>query len=154
MPNHIHFLIKIKEERVLMKHFESSVKEAQDLTGFQNLSGLLSKQFSHLFNSYAKSYNKLYERRGSLFNRPFKRKEIDNDAYLTRVIHYIHSNPVHHGFTTRMEEWPYSSYHAMLLSKSTALKREEVHSWFGGIKEFAFFHSHPLERRLAIEIDF
>ena len=85
MPNHFHVLVKIKTE--------------EELLWGKNLSGLLSKQFSNLFNSYAKAYNKMYERKGSLFNRPFKSKLVSDDNYLTTLIYYIHHNPIHHGFT-------------------------------------------------------
>ncbi len=98
MPNHFHFLIRIKNEK--------------DLTGFQNLSGLkaenrnqtnlsnfISNQFSKFFNSYAKAYNKQQNRRGALFERPFKRIHIENDKYIRNLIHYIHYNAEHHGFT-------------------------------------------------------
>jgi putative transposase len=154
MPNHIHFLIKIKEEEILIEYFTRDRKELKDLSDFQNLAGLVSKQFSNLFNSYAKAYNKLFARRGSLFNKPFKRKEIDNENYLTKVIHYIHANPIHHGFTKDIREWPYSSYHSHLLTKPTSLKREEVLSWFGGTTEFTTFHAQSIERKLAVEMDF
>jgi REP element-mobilizing transposase RayT len=51
--------------------------------------------FSHLFNAYSKYINKYHETRGALFERPFKRKLIDNETYLKQVILYIHNNPVH-----------------------------------------------------------
>ena len=106
MPNHLHLMVRVKGEEDL-----ANIK---DLTGFENLSGLVSKQFSNLFNSYTKSYNKVFERRGSLFERPFKRKEIKTDSYFATLIAYIHYNPVHYGFTERPEEWAYSSWHAYL----------------------------------------
>jgi len=108
MPNHFHFLVKIKTE-----------VELKDLTGFENLSGLLKQPFSNLFNGYAKAYNNMYNRKGSLFQRPFKQKPIDSEAYLKEVIFYIHHNPVHHGFTKQMEDWPYSSFPALLTNRLT-----------------------------------
>lgn len=38
--------------------------------------------FSHLMNAYAKYYNKRTGRHGNLFERPFKRKIIENQWYL------------------------------------------------------------------------
>src|SRR3989304_4145680 len=51
MPNHFHFLARIKSERELIKTFK--VSENSNLTGFENLSGLIAKEFSNLFNSYS-----------------------------------------------------------------------------------------------------
>jgi REP element-mobilizing transposase RayT len=95
MRNHFHLLIRVKEE-----------DDVRNLTGFENLSGLKSRNglkpphqhFSNLFNAYAKAFNKRFSRHGSLFERPFNRKRIDNERYLKHVILYIHNNPVHHGF--------------------------------------------------------
>lgn len=81
MKNHFHLMVRIKDEECLME---------QDLTGFENLSGLVSLQFSRLFNSYSKAFNKKYNRIGGLFNRPVKRKQIIDDHYFTQLIIYIH----------------------------------------------------------------
>ena len=117
MPNHIHFLVQIKNDTEILNHggFES---EKLHLTGFENLSGVsatkISKCFSNLFNSYAKAFNNSYNRKGSLFHRPFKRKEITSEDYLKTLVCYIHRNPIHHGFSADFTEWKHSSYHAYL----------------------------------------
>ncbi|REL24910.1 hypothetical protein DYD21_15405 [Rhodohalobacter sp. SW132] len=135
MPNHLHLMVRVKGEDKKRKSLKG-----KDLTGFENLSGLVSKQFSNLFNAYSKAYNKLYDRRGSLFERQFKRKLIDSDNYFGILIAYIHNNPVHHGFTGKPGEWPHSSWHAYLQQKITKIKREEGMNWFGGKDEFLRVH--------------
>jgi len=142
MPNHFHVLIKIKNDDTLTEFFKNRNK---DLTGFENLSGLVSQQFSNFFNSYAKAYNKMFGRNGSLFNRPFKAKSITSDSYLTNVIFYIHHNPVHHGFTKHIEDWPHCSYHAMLSEKETFLLRKDVIDWFGDKEAFIRLHKQSLQ---------
>ncbi|KOH44027.1 hypothetical protein [Sunxiuqinia dokdonensis] len=86
MKNHFHLLVRIR-----------NVDECLNLTGFENLSGLkpLHQHFSNLFNAYTKAFNKYYETRGSLFERPFKRKRIHHKAYFKSIVLYIHNNPVH-----------------------------------------------------------
>lgn len=138
MPNHLHLMVRLRKEEEIQK--------VPDLTGFQNLSGLVSRQFSNLFNAYSKAVNKRYDRKGSLFQRPFKRNPILNDAYFTALIVYIHNNPVHHGFVNVPEDWPHSSWHAYLSSKPSKLKKEEGLAWFGGKEEFLKLH-----RLLAIK---
>lgn len=149
MPNHFHALIRIKGEEKLKIAFRIT-----DLTGFENLSGLISKQFSNLFNSYAKAYNKQYNRKGSLFNRPFKAKQITSDAYLTRVIFYIHHNPLHHGFTRHIADWPHSSYHTVVSDKLTRIKRKEVQDWFGGKQALEKFHNQAIKELENLENEF
>ncbi len=116
MRNHFHLLVRIK-----------------DLTGLQDLSGLPqpSRAFSNLFNAYARAFNRTYQRTGALFQRPFGRIEVTSEAYYSRLVIYIHQNPHKHGFVTDFRDWPYSSYHALLSTKPTHLKREDVLNWFG-----------------------
>lgn len=147
MPNHIHFLIRTKEETML----EATFGKFQT---FQKLEARLSKQFSNLFSSYTQSYNKVFSRKGSLFIPNFKRKEINDNLYLTRVIHYIHYNPVHHGFVKDIYDWPHTSYHSLLHTKNTALKRKETLEWFGGKEAFIKFHSSCKDEKMAFEMDF
>ncbi|MEQ9289387.1 MAG: transposase [Cyclobacteriaceae bacterium] len=149
MPNHFHALIRIRGERQLQEVFKVA-----DLTGFENLSGLLiSKPFSNLFNSYAKAYNKQHDRRGSLFNRPFKTKEISSDRGLTTVTHYIHSNPVHHGFVQNIDQWKWSSYQTLLSAKPTLLARKETIGWFGDTDVFLAMHQQAIALKETEWID-
>jgi len=74
--------------------------------GFKdNISNLISHQFGTLFNSHTKAYNKLYNRKGSLFRNTFKRKLITDKIYYSRLIRYIHLNPVKHGFAEDISGW-------------------------------------------------
>ncbi len=150
MPNHFHFLVKIKSNNELLI----------DLQGFENLGGLkngglkIIQQFSNLFNSYSKAYNKMYDRRGSLFSPNFKKKEITSDAYLTNVIFYIHHNPVHHGFTKQIEDWPHCSYLTILSDKETFLLRKDVIDWFGDKEAFTRFHQQSIQELEKLETKF
>ena len=141
MPNHIHFLIKIKEE-----------KEILNLEGFQNLQGLdrcskiISKKFSNLFNSYTKAYNKRYERKGSLFIPNFKRKEITSEDQLLTLICYIHRNPIHHGFCKNFIDWKHSSYTTFLSEKDTKIQREFVINKFDDLENFIACHEQQVEK--------
>ncbi len=101
MPNHFHLLVKIKNEKSLLQTFPK----------LKTLEKLLSKKFSNLFSSYTQAFNKLYQRRGSLFIKNFKRKQITSSQYLQILFLYIHLNPIKHGFTKEISEWQWSSYH-------------------------------------------
>ncbi|OFX31007.1 MAG: hypothetical protein A2X08_11835 [Bacteroidetes bacterium GWA2_32_17] len=149
MPNHFHLLIKIKNEEELSGVL--SGKNPQGLTEpkpLQNLEGLgviynklISQQFSNLFNSYTKSFNKVYNRRGSLFVPNFKRKEITSQEYLQQVVIYIHNNPVKHGFTTNPTQWKFSSYNDIINNKETFVLKEYVVSLFDNLENFKYLHT-------------
>ena len=103
MPNHFHLLV--------------GVKERPNLSGFENLTGLIKhpsknpaiKAFSDFFNSYTKAYNKRYERKGNLFIRAFNRRPILHENQWQETFLYIHLNPVKHGFVKNPEDWKWSS---------------------------------------------
>lgn len=146
MPNHIHFLIRTRDEEQLLAFF----KRENHL-----LSKAMSQQLGNLFNSYTKAFNKRYDRMGSLWMRPFKAKEIDSEEYLRNVIFYIHHNPIHHGFRQRIEDWPHSSFQALITKGKTKVMREAVHRCYGSKAELRRFHEQvigplrPLEDELT-----
>jgi len=109
-----------------------------------------SQHFSNLFNAYAKAFNKAYDRTGALFQRPFGRIPVTHDAHFVRLVTYIHQNPQRHGFVGDFRTWPFSSYHTLLSTKSTRLKRDDVLTWFDGIETFRASHQLEItERRIA-----
>ncbi|MBS1489267.1 MAG: transposase [Bacteroidetes bacterium] len=147
MSNHVHFLVQIKKEAEIEAAFGK-------FETFQKLEARISKQFANLFSGYTQAFNKMYNRKGSLFIPNFKRKEIETDRHFTNIIHYIHANPVHHGFVKNIPDWPWSSYPEILSGKiSTWLKREEIIEWFGNANEFVEFHRQPIDLKKELEID-
>jgi putative transposase len=118
MKNHFHFLIKIKEETGKSPH----------------------QSFSNLFNAYTKAINKRYNRHSSLFQRTFKRKLVDNEAYLKNLILYIHNNPVNHGICQDAMDYAWSSYLTCVSDKATNLKKDEVLDLFADVENFKVAH--------------
>ena len=90
--------------------------------------------------------NKMYSRTGPLFESPFKRIVVEDEAYFSRLVTYIHQNPEKHGIIDDYRNYPYSSYHAYLeAEKATKLNKAEVLGWFGDYKGFTA--SHDLQRK-------
>ncbi|MBC7387816.1 MAG: hypothetical protein H7329_01270 [Opitutaceae bacterium] len=150
MGNHFHLLVKTKSEEEIQKFYRERQNDDEGekrKTSFETKSSLkdtswiISNAFSSLFKSYSISINKEYKRTGALFERPFRRKLITSDRYLSQVIYYIHANPQDHGFCKDFTDYPHSSFHAHLSSKQTKLARKEVLSWFGSPEDYKQFHS-------------
>lgn len=142
MPNHFHFALRIKEEEYLREIYKKKLKDLNttEPQGFENLEVLVSRTFGNFLNAYAKAFNKMYNRRGSLFLANIRRKKVEDENYFTKLIHYIHYNPVHHGFVRKLDDWKFSSYHSLISTKATQMKREYVLEWFGGLEDFKKFH--------------
>jgi putative transposase len=140
MPNHLHLMVRVRREEEVLEFLRA---KKPTLQGFETLGGFssaISRQFSHLFNGYAQSFNKKYNRKGSLFTPNLKRKLISHEAYFTRLIAYIHNNPIHHGFVKELNAWRHSSWHAYLSQKPTRLAKQEALDWFGDKEEFKRIH--------------
>ncbi len=154
MPNHFHLLLKIKDEDVLTNHFklknenipEEEIVSSTNKNAKQDLlKRKVSKSFSNFFNSYTQAFNKMYERKGSLFMPNMKREEVVNEGSFCKVIHYIHTNPVHHKFVEKIDMWSHSSYKIFLSKSSTKLEREYTLDVFGGLDWFIKYHQQPID---------
>ena len=132
LPDHFHFLVRIKEEHFLIQHKITSAK------------AILLK-FGHWFNAYAKAYNKRYNQVSSLFEDRFERVMVSNNAFLFRLFSYIHWNPEKHKYVADFQDWPYLSYHSLLSDELTILAREVVLDIFGGNELFIEFHKKGID---------
>jgi REP element-mobilizing transposase RayT len=151
MPNHFHLLIRIKPADNILSFFE--IKKGQPFNEKENnLSDFIMEQFSNWLNGYTKAFNKMYNRKGSLFIDYMKRVEAGTESDISSFIFYIHKNAVHHGLKKIIGDWSFDSYPAILSEKPTDLKREEVIGWFGSKQSFIDFHKHPVNLKIK-EID-
>ena len=126
MPNHLHLMVKIKDTNELQmanKQFMTTRKVPIVEIAENGFSAFVSKVFGNLFSSYTQALNKQQDRKGSLFIPNFKRKLVDDEQYYTNLVHYIHNNPVHHGFARHMEAWKFSSYNSYLSDLATKIAK-------------------------------
>ena len=151
LPNHFHFLIQIKSFGHLEEYFiEKKKRKSIDLNQIPDLT---MECFSNLLNSYSKSFNKVYKRRGSLFIDYLRRVEIMDDCQFGSTIFYIHKNPVHHGYVNSISSWRWSSYNKLIGKSATMLKRDEVLNWFGNVSAFKQYHEQPIHLKNAMIVE-
>ncbi len=116
MPNHFHFFIRVNNK----DSFEKGLK--------------------NFFISYSKAVNKKHNRVGSLFQGRYKVSEVGSNDYFTKIIVYIHQNPLVANLVKSLGDYRYSSYNAYLSNKETVLSKQEVLDWFGGLDSFLNNH--------------
>lgn len=126
IPNHFHFLLRIKE---INEIYSTDVKTKPYF-----------RHFSNYFNAYSKYINHKYNRVGSLFQERYRRKKIDSEIYLKYLIHYIHTNPVHHDIIDSFDKYPYSSYKVPLKNKPSILKKEKLLELFEDKENYTYTH--------------
>jgi hypothetical protein len=91
MSNHFHVLVEMPPSR-------------DDLSlGMHRLNG-----------RYAQWFNDLHELDGHLFQGRFTSVPIEGEGHLLESVRYISLNPVRAGICAAPEEWPWSSYPAMI----------------------------------------
>lgn len=124
MPNHYHFLLK------QLKDFG------------------IKKFISNTQNSFAKYFNLINNREGSLFLNSFKFKRITKEEEFLHVCRYIHLNPV----TSRLVEFedlvnnPFSSYTWYLNKDSNRFVNTDlIMSYFKSKESFIKFHQNQVD---------
>ncbi len=132
IPNHFHLFIRMLDHETILKNLK--------IVYADSIEERLNQAFSNFFNSYSKTYNLRYNRKGKLFMLPYKKKLVEEDAYFISIINYIHRNPIHHGLTHDHTSWKYSSYNAYLSISKTRIKRDIGMEYFGDIRSFIEFH--------------
>ena len=109
MPNHFHWLIRIKENSANTRQTAWSGQTGRT----KNQNNPLVQGIATLLSSYTQGTNKQESRTGSLFKSKTKAKILlaNNDNYPLICFHYIHQNPLRAGIVNDLRDWPYSSYH-------------------------------------------
>jgi REP element-mobilizing transposase RayT len=173
LPNHFHFLIRIKTNEEIVKALQARVANLQKvgnpinnpisktenkfLKNETTLSELVEFYFKSLFQSYSLAFNKANKRSGNLFYKPFKRIEINKESYFTQAIIYIHANPLKHNLVKDFTKYQWSSWQSIISDKPTLLYKQEVIEWLGGINQFIEVHKKQSEyyynSGIAIEDD-
>lgn len=152
IPNHFHLLIKVKTEnggKISKDNKDFLINKLNEQESINNgIDKKVTQQFSNFFNCYTKSVNVQQERKGSLFQKHFKRRIILEEKYLSNIIFYIHLNPVYHKLTDDYKNYRWSSYWIILREAETKLKKKDVLEYFGGKKYFIQFHKETLINNL------
>ncbi len=138
LPNHFHFLLRIKEK--------SKIIDVLKYKGVELTHRNINQAFSNFFNSYTKSFNKVHCRKGKLFMLPYKRILVDKEDYLLTLVNYIHRNPIHHGYTKEFSDWEYSSFNEYVSDKPSRINKAVIISLFGTIENFIRFHQENKEK--------
>ena len=116
MTNHLHLLIERREESV-------------------------GRMMLRLLTGYASYYNRRYKRSGHVFQGRHKAILCQSDAYLTKLVAYIHLNPVRAGMVDKAEDYPFSSHRSFLGIEPTGIVRivdmDPVLRLFGPKKDLA-----------------
>lgn len=158
MPNHFHLLLRIRKRGVIEDLIRNKNTNFPKVPNFgkdsieindNDIEKFLSKQFANLFSSYTQSFNKVYNRMGSLFIKNFKREPISDKEHFFNTMVYTHRNPIHHGFCKHFYEWPHSSYNEILYGVDSIVEVDKILSMIdNNIETYKELHQQNLARLL------
>jgi len=102
LPNHLHLLLQITEKDV-------------------------SSPMKHLFEQYAKYFNKKYQRKGHVFCGRFRSSLCQDSTYFLAISVYIHLNPFRAGLCSGFSDYRWTSVHLFTdPDKKTFVSYEKV----------------------------
>lgn len=162
MPNHFHFLVQVRSYQelytALPKKFPAppegllyadEVFEESQFLYDEAVSKKLSRRFAAFFAGFVRVINSVHNRSDKLLALPFKRILVDDEAYFTNLVCYLHRNAIHHGYCWNYEEWPYSSFHEIMAGESEWLDIPFLMDWFGSLE--AFLEEHLNYRDIILD---
>ncbi|MCR9098813.1 MAG: hypothetical protein NXI25_02605 [bacterium] len=116
LPNHFHLVVRVRPMEALLpvataafKKQWAKVKPEGEEAVHDWLCWSVSERIRLWKMGYSKAINRQEGRIGSLFQKPFRRKRIDDDDYLRHAIAYVHLNPAAHGIWDDFGSYPWSS---------------------------------------------
>jgi putative transposase len=147
LPNHFHFICRIRSAEAITQYL-NALDDADRLKiekAFLNnpetlFSELIEAQFHRFFTSYSMAFNKMFKRRGNLFQRAFKRMRIKTDAQFLQTLVYVHANAVKHKLVKSLTAHPFTSYHEYLSNTPGNLNKAYAFDLLGGKERFIQFH--------------
>ncbi|MGD9631100.1 MAG: transposase [Pyrinomonadaceae bacterium] len=126
MTNHLHMLIERREDDI-------------------------GRIMQRVLTAYTQYYNRKYKQVGHVLQGRYKAVLCQSERYLTKLVRYIHLNPVKANMVAHASDYPYSSHRAYLgIDPSGPLDAETVLRHFGvkkavARKHFAAFVDGPGE---------
>ncbi len=157
LPNHFHILVKVKEEAVVIENKRDAIPAGGTgkRDGVPNQAGRekeaalwVSERFRRFFLGYSQAIKKQEGRTSSLFQKNFRRIEVDSYNYLTNLVPYIHTNAQLHGLCSDFREYEFSSYNIFSHMLESPIQRDEVLEWFGSHPVFVQAHLERINLNL------
>ena len=109
------------------------------------LDAMIERQMNRFLVSYSSFYYVKYNRKGGLFQKPFKRIQIPDDASLQQAIIYTNANAQKHSLVKDFTSYGYSSYHEILQNMDTWINSRAVIGFFGGRDQFDEIHKKQVD---------
>ena len=153
LSNHTHYICKIKSVELITVFLEilpekektkSMLQWERQKSNLDLFDEMLERQMNRFLVSYANYLNNKYERRGSVFQSPFKRLQINGEEYLQQAVIYVHANVQKHGVISDYKEHFHSSFNNIMKDDSYYADVNNVLDFFKGKEQFLKIHEEQV----------
>ncbi|MDB5275076.1 MAG: hypothetical protein JWR61_31 [Ferruginibacter sp.] len=149
LNNHAHFIVKIKPIDAIVNAI-NNIDFAKQTVAMKKLLAatdkvalvdeMLERQVNSFMVSFANYTKNKYRHHGGLFQKPFKRLEIDTGNWLKTAIIYVHLNSLKHKVFSNYSDYLHCSYFYFVRLCNTYCDAEKVLEFFGGLSQFISLH--------------
>lgn len=149
LKNHAHFVVQVNDRNTMLEYVSALPEEKKTMAmrKFMNdpeneglVDGVIERQANSFMLSYVNALNKSLDRKGSLFQSPFRRVQITGEPHLQQAIIYTHANAQRHGIVVDFKEYKHTSYHEILAGYSLIIAIPQVLQFFNGRAHFIKEH--------------
>lgn len=149
LNNHTHYICKVRSAASInlfinqlpdKEKTTSMLQWMNDPVDNRLFDAMLERQMNRFLVSYANYLNNKYERKGSVFQSPFRRIEITEAAYLQQAIIYVNANAQKHGLVNDYKNYLYSSFNNIIRNDTYYIDTQKVIGFFNGKEQLIKTH--------------
>jgi hypothetical protein len=154
LTNHSHFIVQLKDIEAMLVALKALPSNSRtrainkllaDPLREDYVDVLIERQLNSFMTSYVNLINHTYDRKGGLFQSPFRRSLISDEIHLQQAIIYTHANAQKHGIVKDFRDYSYTSYCEVLAGFSGNVNVGKVMEIFAGKNQFIELHKIQAE---------
>ena len=154
LSNHSHHVIKTKPTEMVLYNISAMPEDERtksmilflaDGNNEMLIDEMIERQMNSFLVSYANYCNNKRNRKGGIFQKPFKRIQIDDDAHLQQAIIYTNANAQKHKLVQDFKKYPHSLYNDAVTGNDSFTETKSVIGFFGGLDNFINIHQSQVD---------
>lgn len=152
--NHTHHIVRVKSKENILKSIallqekertKSMTSLFKDMENEILFDSMVERQMNSFLVFYANYCNNKRNRKGGIFQKPFKRIRIDDDNHLQQAIIYTHANAQKHKLTGDFKKYPHSSYTEIIIGDDHFVETSKTINFFDNKTEFIKRHKNQVD---------
>ena len=152
LTNHTHHIIRIKSLATVIENIKKLTAQTVAMKSFllepDNelfIDAMIERQMNSFLVSFANYTNNKYNRKGGLFQKPFRRIEVSDDSHLQQAIIYVNANAQKHKLVKDFRDHHHNSYTAIINNDFAFIDVKIVIEFFGGSEKFMSIHKSQVD---------